>query len=80
MWFRSAWSGDVIRLEDFDVIEECPQEYLWPYCCWCRKFLLPVEAHRRCNSHKKAKDYMRAFGPERCRQWILNCGYRLADR
>lgn len=75
MWFRSTWSGHIVRLEDFDYLKKCPQDHYWPYCCWCRKFLLPVEPHRCTAKHQKAKEYMRCYGAERCRQWILNCGY-----
>lgn len=77
MHFRSEWGNLIIRLEDFDYIKPCPQEQYWPWCCWCRKFLLPVEAHRMCKTHLRAKDYMKAFGPEKCRQMIIRGGYNL---
>lgn len=75
MWFRSEWGGIVVRLEDFDYPKPCPARQYWPWCCWCQKFLLPVEDHRCSKKHQKAKDYMKAFGPEMCREMILSGRY-----
>ena len=52
VWFRSTWdNGKVMRLVECDILRVCPQCQVWPWCAWCKRFLLPVESHRSSRRH-----------------------------
>ena len=51
LWFHSDWNGDTIQLRDCDILKLCPQRQVWPWCSWCQRFLLPVDAHRCSKRH-----------------------------
>jgi hypothetical protein len=72
MWFRSIELQTEFRLEDFDYLKRCPAQHFWPWCCWCKRFLLPVEDHRCSKKHLRAKEYIKGMGAEYCRQWIIH--------
>ena len=59
LWFYSTWLNDHIELLDWDIVKVCPQEHLWPFCFYCEKFHLPVQAHRLSQKHQRALNYMR---------------------
>lgn len=54
VWFWSAWAQAWICLEDFDILQRCPNNHWWPWCSACQRFLWPsAEDHR--NSHRHLK-------------------------
>jgi hypothetical protein len=70
-WFYSTWYGEHILLEDTDTLKECPQKQVWPWCCWCRKFLLPPDAHRRSRAHEGCRRYLESFDRDQLRRTCL---------
>ena len=59
LWFHSSWNGDLIQLVDCDILKLCPARQVWPWCSWCQKFLLPVDAHRCSKRHAKLSFFLR---------------------
>ena len=53
--FSSAWNGDEVLMME------------WPWCAWCRKFLLPVMDHRNSKKHRSFRRQLMDKGPERIR-------------
>ena len=51
-----------------DVLKPCPAKQVWPWCAWCRKFLLPVMDHRNSKKHRSFRRQLMEKGPERIRQ------------
>lgn len=75
MWGRGQGIG-IITLEDFDILDLCPQGQIWPKCSFCNHgcFLLPPWIHRRSKSHTtrcKPFRYENNDDPAGCRNYIL---------
>ena len=52
-FFHSGGAGcHHFTLEPADVVIVCPQQYPWPICVRCKRFLFPAEDHRRSRTHK----------------------------
>ena len=68
MVFCSAWNGDVVLMMECDVLKPCAAKQVWPWCAWCRKFLLPVMDHRNSKKHRSFRRQLMEKGPERIRQ------------
>lgn len=51
IWFHSTCYGSAIELKDADIFKPCKQDQIWPYCAYCKKFLLPPDAHQCSNKH-----------------------------
>ena len=71
MIFHNAWNGDVVLMMECDVLKACPAKQVWPWCAWCRKFLLPVEDHRNSKKHQSFRRQLMEKGPEQIRQETL---------
>ena len=70
-WFRSSWNGDHILLQDADILKVCPAGQVWPWCSWCRRFLLPVADHRVSRSHAKYYKNEASYEREHLRNMCL---------
>ena len=46
--FFSGWAQEQIRLQDCDILKQCPSIQVWPWCAYCQKFLLPFDVHAKC--------------------------------
>lgn len=60
LWFHSNWIGMTVLIIEVDGLKKCPQNQLWPYCRWCRKFHLPYEgsfSHRASKQHQRFRKY-----------------------
>ena len=75
MFFFSTWSNETIELLDCDVLKLCPQGQVWPWCAHCRRFLLPVEAHRESSAHSQCRRNLEFYGRARTR---VECLARIA--
>ena len=62
VWFYSRWNGEMIMLTDCDVLKQCPQKQVWPWCSYCSKFLLPAKSHRRSRKHERFCYWLAAGG------------------
>jgi len=60
LWFYSTWANDRIRLVEADCLKPCYADHIWPYCTYCRRFLLPALEHRCSNDHQKFRDWYRS--------------------
>ena len=75
-WFHSQWYQGSIRLIQADGLKLCPQDQIWPYCSWCRRFHLPHEgpgSHRNGGLHASFEEHLARYGHDAmrvgCRQW-----------
>ena len=56
LWFHSRWLGESVQLIEVDGLKPCPNNHMWPYCRWCRRFHLPYDgeySHRCSLKHDK---------------------------
>ena len=59
--FHSKWYGHCSQVLEADGFKKCPQDQVWLYCFWCRKFHLPFQgpgSHRESISHAKCRYYL----------------------
>ena len=49
-FWGSLYEPTIVHIGIIEIISWCPQDYCWPWCVLCGKFLLPVEDHR-CSFH-----------------------------
>ena len=80
LWFYSTWGGEAIQLLDCDSFKKCPMEQMWPFCSWCRKFILPTDgpgAHRQSKKHQSCLMAIAAHGlataKTNCLTWSPDC-------
>ena len=72
LYFKSTWDmGNVILMQQADMLKKCPAGQVWPWCAGCKRFLLPAESHRLSRRHVAWQGRCSGMDPQEIRANLL---------